>query len=160
MTTVDLVPDQLWNASQPLLPPEPPKPKGGRPRVPDRAVLGGIVFMLRAGLPWRLLPARELGVGSPVTWWRRLRDWQAARVWQQRSRARGAVPAGPANAPPSRTAQSLRLRTLPAGIAPAGHHAQDRPARDQAQPEARPLSMGGRAVAGLAGQSPPPRGAL
>jgi hypothetical protein len=46
MATVDLVPDQLWNAIQPLLPPEPPKPRGGRPRVPDRAVLGGIVFML------------------------------------------------------------------------------------------------------------------
>jgi hypothetical protein len=31
MTTIDLVPDQLWNAIQPLLPPEPPKPKGGGP---------------------------------------------------------------------------------------------------------------------------------
>jgi hypothetical protein len=39
--------------------------------------------MLRAGLPWRLLPACELGAGSPVTRWRRLRDWQAAGVWQQ-----------------------------------------------------------------------------
>ena len=83
MTTIDLVPDQLWNAIQPLLPPEPPKPKGGRPRIPDRAVAGAIVFMLRAGLPWRLLPARELGAGSPVTCWRRLRDWQQAGVWQQ-----------------------------------------------------------------------------
>jgi hypothetical protein len=35
MTTIDLVPDQLWNVIQPLLPPEPPKPKGGRPRIPD-----------------------------------------------------------------------------------------------------------------------------
>jgi transposase len=77
MTTVDLVPDRLWNAIQPLLPPEPPKPKGGRPRVSDLAVLGGIVFMLRAGLPWRLLPARELGAGSPVTCWRRQGDAQA-----------------------------------------------------------------------------------
>jgi transposase len=40
MTTVDLVPDQLWNAIQPLLPPEPPKPKGGRPRVPDPGSAG------------------------------------------------------------------------------------------------------------------------
>jgi transposase len=46
-------------------------------------VAGAIVFMLRAGLPWRLLPARELGAGSPVTCWRRLRDWQQAGVWQQ-----------------------------------------------------------------------------
>jgi transposase len=78
MTTIDLVPDQLWHAIQPLLPPEPAKPKGGRPRVPDRAVAGAIIFMLRAGLPWRLLPARELSAGSPVTCWRRLRDWQQA----------------------------------------------------------------------------------
>ena len=33
------VPDELWAAVAPLLPPEPPKPKGGRPRVPDRVAL-------------------------------------------------------------------------------------------------------------------------
>ena len=51
-----LVPDDLWEAIEPFLPKEPPKPKGGRPRVPDRAALGGIVFVLRTGCPWRLLP--------------------------------------------------------------------------------------------------------
>ena len=30
-----------------------------------------------------LLPAGELGCGSPVTCWRRLRDWQQAGVWEQ-----------------------------------------------------------------------------
>jgi transposase len=44
--------------------------------------LAGIVYQLRAGIPWRLLPARQLGCGSPVTCWRRLRDWQRAGVWQ------------------------------------------------------------------------------
>jgi hypothetical protein len=39
--------------------------------------------VLRAGVPWRLLPARELGCGSGVTCWRRLRDWQRAGVWEQ-----------------------------------------------------------------------------
>jgi len=81
MKTQFLVTDDLWKAIEPLLPEEPPKPKGGRPRVPDRAVLGGIVFVLRTGCPWRLLP-KELGCGSGVTCWRRLRDWQAAGVWQ------------------------------------------------------------------------------
>ena len=38
--------------------------------------------MLRAGVPWRLLPAKELGCGSGVTCWRRLRDWQQAGVWE------------------------------------------------------------------------------
>jgi transposase len=77
-----LVPDALWEAIDPLLPKEPPKPKGGRPRVPDRAVLGGIIFALRTGCPWRLLP-KALGGGSGTTCWRRLRDWQAAGVWQR-----------------------------------------------------------------------------
>src|SRR5215218_3917766 len=82
MKTQCLVTDDLWEAIEPLLPEEPPKPKGGRPRVPDRAVLGGIVFVLRTGCPWRLLP-KELRCGSGVTCWRRLRDWQEAGVWQR-----------------------------------------------------------------------------
>ncbi len=52
-----LVPDDLWAAIAPLLPPEPPKPKGGRPRLPDRAALTGILFVLKSGLPWEMLPA-------------------------------------------------------------------------------------------------------
>ena len=82
MSTEALVDDDLWEAIAPLLPPEPPKPKGGRPRVPDRAVLSGIVFVARTGTPWRLLPP-ELGAGSRVTAWRRLRDWQEAGVWER-----------------------------------------------------------------------------
>src|ERR671917_2729937 len=76
------VPDDLWEAIEPLLPKEPPKPKGGRPRIPDRAALGGIIFVLRTGTPWRLLP-QELGCGSGWTCWRRLRDWQAAGIWER-----------------------------------------------------------------------------
>ena len=77
-----LVPDDLWSAIAPLLPRErpKPKPKGGRPRVPDRAALTGIVFVLTTGTPWEHLPA-EMGCGSGMTCWRRLRDWQAAGVW-------------------------------------------------------------------------------
>jgi transposase len=52
-------------------------------RIDDRACLVGIVYQLRTGVPWRLLPAGQLGCGSPVTCWRRLRDWQRAGVWQQ-----------------------------------------------------------------------------
>jgi transposase len=77
-----LVSDALWEAIAPLLPQEPAKPKGGRPRIPDRAALAGIIFVLRTSCPWRLLP-RELGCGSGTTCWRRLRDWQEAGVWEQ-----------------------------------------------------------------------------
>jgi transposase len=75
-----LVSDALWALVAPLLPPEPPKPKGGRPRVPDRAALTGIIFVLKSGIPWEMLPP-EMGCGSGVTCWRRLRDWQEAGVW-------------------------------------------------------------------------------
>ncbi|WP_430228733.1 transposase, partial [Nitrosomonas communis] len=44
-----MVSDELWAIIEPLLPPEPPKPKGGRPRVPNRAVLTGIIFVLKSG---------------------------------------------------------------------------------------------------------------
>jgi transposase len=82
MNTTSLVSDALWEAIEPLLPQEPPKPKGGRPRLPDRAALARIVFVLRTGWPWRLLPS-ELGWGRGTTCWRRLRDWQDAGVWQR-----------------------------------------------------------------------------
>ena len=45
---------------QPLLPPESPKPKGRRSRIPDRAALTGILFVLQSGIGWELLPA-EMG---------------------------------------------------------------------------------------------------
>ena len=81
-----LVPDDLWEAVAPLLPAAPPKPQGGRPRVPDRAALGGILFVLHTGIGWERLPA-ELGCGSGMTCWRRLRDWQVAGVWERLHRA-------------------------------------------------------------------------
>jgi transposase len=77
-----LVSDALWAKVKGLLPPEPPKPKGGRPRVGDRAALTGIVFVLKTGIQWRELPW-EMGCGSGVTCWRRLRDWQQSGVWDR-----------------------------------------------------------------------------
>ena len=75
-----LLSDDLWAVVAPLLPPDPPKPRGGRPRVPDRAALTGILFVLRSGIPWEMLPP-EMGCGSGMTCWRRLRDWHGAGVW-------------------------------------------------------------------------------
>ncbi len=77
-----LVPDELWMIIEPLLPPEPPKPNGDRPRVPDRAALAGIIYTLKSGIPWGMLP-KGSGLGSRVTCWRRLRDWQKAGVWRR-----------------------------------------------------------------------------
>jgi transposase len=75
-----LVPDALWGLIEPLLPMPLPKPQGGRPRQTDRACLAGIIFVLRSGIPWRMLP-KGLGCGSGMTCWRRLRDWQQDGIW-------------------------------------------------------------------------------
>ena len=77
-----LVSDELWEIVEPLIPPEPPKPKGGRPRVSDRACLTGIIFVLRTGLPWEYLP-QEMGCGCGMTCWRRLSEWEQAGVWHR-----------------------------------------------------------------------------
>ena len=77
-----LLAEELWGRIEPLLPPERAKPKGGRPRVSNRQALTGILFVLRTGCPWEYFP-KELGCGSGMTCWRRLRDWQAAGVWEK-----------------------------------------------------------------------------
>lgn len=78
-----LLPDDLWAPIQPLLPVPHPYPKGGRPRIDDRAALTGILFVLKAGLRWEYLP-RELGCGSGMSCWRCVHAWQQAGVWQRR----------------------------------------------------------------------------
>jgi transposase len=86
MTTLadDLVPDELWALVAPLLPAPPRPPYGGSHRtISDRACLAAIVYMARTSTPWRLLPAGELGCGSPATCWRRLTEWANAGVFDQ-----------------------------------------------------------------------------
>jgi transposase len=78
----ELVSDELGEVIEPLLPPEQPKPQGDRPRVEDQAALSGIIFVLKSGIPWEMLP-QEMGCGSGVTCWRRLREWQEAGVWER-----------------------------------------------------------------------------
>ena len=78
----DQIPDVLWTTIEKLLPESPPRPKGGRPRLPDRAALDGIIFVLRTGIQWAEL-RKELGFGSGSTCWRRLQEWQEAGVWEQ-----------------------------------------------------------------------------
>jgi transposase len=76
-----LLPDALWDLIEPLLPTPKAKPQGGRPRLSDRACLRGVMFVLRSGIPWRMLP-QEMNCGSGMSCWRRLRDWQEAGIWQ------------------------------------------------------------------------------
>lgn len=78
-----LVSDDLWWRIEPLLPKErKPGKKGGRPRVSNRQVLTGILFVLRAALPWQMLPL-EMGCGSGSTCWRRFRNWTRRGIWDE-----------------------------------------------------------------------------
>ena len=75
--------DELWNLIEPLLPRTTRRYRHpGRRRIDDRKVLSGILFVLSTGIAWQRLPP-ELGFGSGMTCWRRLRDWQQASVWQR-----------------------------------------------------------------------------
>ena len=76
----DELAERLWARVRPLLPPEPPKPNGGRPRADDRACFLAVLFVLRSGCRWRDLPAC---FPSAVTCWRRHRDWTDAGVWHR-----------------------------------------------------------------------------
>ena len=77
-----LLSDELWNAFVLHLDPPPARAKRGRPRVPDRDCLCGILFVLREGIRWQSLPL-ELGWGSGSTCWRRFQEWTAAGLWQK-----------------------------------------------------------------------------
>jgi transposase len=80
---VELLPDELWDEIEPLLPPPPPaSPKGGRPPVDNRSALRGIIFVNRTGIPWQMLPSEVFGV-SGSSCWRRLRDWTAMGIWPE-----------------------------------------------------------------------------
>ncbi len=79
-----LVTDALWRRIEPLLPPSKPRRRQfpGRKPIDDRRVVTGILFVLKTGIPWEALP-REMGCGSGMTCWRRMREWMRAGVWPQ-----------------------------------------------------------------------------
>ncbi len=72
------VPEGLWKRIEPLVPRERPKPRGGRPRVPDRVAMAGILYRVRTGCQWKALPP-EFGSGS--TCHLRMMQWVRAGVF-------------------------------------------------------------------------------
>ncbi len=176
-----LVSDDLWAALAPLLPPEPPKLKSGRPRLADRAALTGILFVLKSGLPWEMLPV-EMGCGSGMSCWRRLRDWYEAGVWTalhrvllERLQAAGQIDwrrvaldsASVRQARPTATTaaqaarrQGLWLPALPPRMPHPWHTAPHRAPRRGKHPAPEPSPLGGRAHPCLAEPNASPQRAL
>lgn len=76
--------DTLWSLVEPILPKVKPRRfrYPGRKPIGNREALTGILFVLITGIPWEYLP-QEMGCGSGMTCWRRLRDWQRAGVWDE-----------------------------------------------------------------------------
>lgn len=74
--------DDQWTTLEPLLPPE--KPPTGKPNLPHRRVLNGILWRVRTGAPWPgalwALPERY---GTWQTVYSRFRRWQLAGVWDR-----------------------------------------------------------------------------
>jgi len=68
--------DAEWRLVQPLLPPQ--KPTTGRPRHDHRAVLSGILWVVRSGASWRALPEE---CGKWETAYKRYRLWSATGLW-------------------------------------------------------------------------------
>ena len=78
--TIWRVSDEMWQQIQPVIPPPLPKKKAGRPRLDDRRVLDGIIYVLRTGCQWKQVP-KEFGSGS--TCHLRFSQWVQAGVFAQ-----------------------------------------------------------------------------
>jgi len=75
-----LVPDELWELFERVVPPAPSRPQGGgRRRYGDREVLAAIIFVATSGCTWRQLPP-SFGPSGPTAH-RRFSEWSKARVW-------------------------------------------------------------------------------
>ncbi len=78
--TILKIPDELWDEIRNILPREKPSKTIGRPIVPFRKVLDGVLYILRTGCQWKLLPA-EYGSGS--TCHRRFQEWVGLDIFKK-----------------------------------------------------------------------------
>jgi len=72
--------DDLWERFKVHIPGHVISPKGGRPPRDDRECLDAVIFVLRTGTQWQMLPSQEFHV-SGSTCWRRFAQWTQAGVF-------------------------------------------------------------------------------
>jgi len=80
LPTVKRIPDEICDEIRMILLPEKPDNTIGRPAVSFRKVLDGILYVLRTGCQWKMLP-KEYGSGS--TCHRRFQQWSISEVFQK-----------------------------------------------------------------------------
>lgn len=80
LPTIWRLPDELWTKLQPLLPPEKTPGTPGRPAVPFRKVLDGILYVLRTGCQWKAVPKEY---GSASTCHKRFQEGERTGVFVQ-----------------------------------------------------------------------------
>ena len=80
-TTLWELPDDLWRKIERLLPPDKPVGSVGRPALPNRQVVNGILFVLRSGCQWKGLKKEWYGASSSLH--ARFQDWCEAGVWKK-----------------------------------------------------------------------------
>lgn len=80
MATLREVPDDLWNEIEKIIPPRPPRDKGGRPPADDRVLFNGIFYILRTGAAWREMPEKY---GPWQTVYDRFAEWKRTQVFEQ-----------------------------------------------------------------------------
>jgi transposase len=74
------IPDALWERIDLFLPMYQPSPKGGRPRLPMRNVVGGILYVLATGCQWKAMP-KQFGSGSAIHDY--FQEWVESGVFQE-----------------------------------------------------------------------------
>jgi putative transposase len=74
------VPDELWDEIRTILPKEKPPKTVGRPIIPFRKVLDGILYILKAGCQWKMLPSEY---GSSSTCHRRFQEWVKLGIFKK-----------------------------------------------------------------------------
>jgi putative transposase len=73
--------DSLWFMIARLLPPDKAPRTVGRPALPNRRVLDGILYVLRTGCQWKSLKKEWFGASSSLH--ARFQAWQRAGIWQK-----------------------------------------------------------------------------